>query len=457
MRLVVITRSWRRHDQPALAAAGPAPLVALDTEDGHLPARSAAWRALSRHELGEKLLAQGVETLDAARLDESALAQLARLGVREIHLDAASDPLGEAWCRRLASVGLPLVRHSPALSVLEPLLEGRAGLPRSFTAFHRLFEARSQVQQGADFTGGSTACSLPPQLREHLRWRGQAPHPNTLPNGWRPGEDSAQDMLQRFLDRPWSPDANDWARSAASAFAEGGSSGLSPWLAQGDLGPRRLWEALGEAARDPLRAPLAHSLRRQLVWRDYALALHAHHPELEWQPVAATWRNFPTRPDARRLRAWREGCTGIPLVDAAMRQLQVEGWMHNRLRMLCGTWLVKQMGQPWQDGLAHFRDMLVDWDPALNAMNWQWCAGCGVDAQPWFRLFSPEKQAEKADPDGALLRRWVPELSALSLPLARRAWSLTPLERAGLDYATADPDPVRGRAEALAAWAAFRA
>jgi deoxyribodipyrimidine photo-lyase len=145
------------------------------------------------------------------------------------------------------------------------------------------------------------------------------------------------------------------------------------------------------------------------------------------------------------------------VVDLALRQLQHEGWIHNRLRMMAGTWLVKQMGQPWQQGLAVFERWLVDWDPALNAMNWQWCAGCGVDAQPWFRLFSPENQALKTDPEGRLLRRWLPELAPLPLPLARRAWQLSPLERAGTGYPEADPDPARGRAEALAAWQQFRA
>lgn len=456
MRLVVLTRAWRLHDHPALQAGGPSALVALDSFDGDWPRRTACWRRLSRRELAFKLRSQGLAPLDARRLDSRALAELARLGLSEIHLDAACDPLGDAWLQRLQGAGLPVYRHAPALTLLELLLEGRPTLPRSFSAFHRLFQARAHIQPAQDFHAASPM-ALPASLKT-LEWQEEATATDsTLPSGWQPGEEAGLAALASFMERNWSVDSREWERSAPSAFAEGGSSGLSPWLAQGNLGPRRLWQALGEALDHPASAPLAASLRRQLVWRDYALALHAHHPSLEWEAVAPAWRHFPTRPLAGRLEAWKEGRTGIPVVDAAMRQLRDEGWMHNRLRMMCGTWLVKQMGQAWVEGLQHFREHLVDWDPALNAMNWQWCAGCGVDAQPWFRLFSPEKQAERADPEGALLRRWVPELSPLSLPVARRAWALTPLERAGVDYPVADPDPSRGRAEALEAWARFRA
>lgn len=456
MHLAVITRSWRLHDHPALHAAGPSTLVALDTCDAPWPTRTAEWRARSRAALARKLRQQGVAVLDAAGLDGPVLRRLASLGIQEIHLDAAQDPWGEAWLRRLAPAALPLIRHTPALAALDPLLEGRPALPRSFSAFHRLFEARALVRPVPDFRAKEPV-PLPTEL-EVLKWPGEEGPPpgSALPTGWQTGEDAGLAALRAFTERAWPVDPLRWEHSAASAFQTGGSSGLSPWLAQGDLGPRLLWQVLGEALEDPARAPLAASLRRQLVWRDYALALHAHHPDLEWAPVAAAWRNFPTRQQAHRLQGWKEGRAGIPVVDAAMRQLREEGWMHNRLRMMCGTWLVKQLGQPWVEGLAHFRELLVDWDPALNAMNWQWCAGCGVDAQPWFRLFNPEKQAERADPEGSLLRRWLPELDGLSLPLARRAWALTPLERAGLDYPAAILDPAQGRAEALEAWARFR-
>jgi deoxyribodipyrimidine photo-lyase len=142
-----------------------------------------------------------------------------------------------------------------------------------------------------------------------------------------------------------------------------------------------------------------------VLWRE---------PDLATRPLRAEFARFPWRSDARLLKAWQQGRTGYPLVDAGMRELWTTGVMHNRVRMAAASFLVKHLLLPWQTGEAWFWDTLVDADPASNAMNWQWVAGCGIDAAPYFRIFNPVLQSRKFDPEGDYIRRWVPELAALS-------------------------------------------
>lgn len=455
MTLHWLTHSLRWQDNPALSTApGQAALLLLDPAPP-LPERAAAWRARSLRLFLAEAESRGLPVLDVQRLDEAGWDALRELDPRrEVQLDLG-DPDAAGLARtRLAEAGLTPILHEAGLCPRPELLIGPAGrLPRSFSAFQRLFHSRVEIaapRAPADLPPWPGL--LPATLDGCRLHAAELPAAPALPSGaWQPGEAAALARLQAFRDEPWPAQPADWERADG-----GGSSFLSPWLARGELGPRTVWQALDEEALDPRRVPRARALQRQLVWREYALALQREFPDLAWEPVSPTWRDFPRRPDAARLAAWREGRTGIPIVDAAQRQLRAEGWIHNRLRMMTGSWLVKQAGQPWTAGLKLFEEWLVDWDPALNAMNWQWCAGCGVDAQPWFRLFSPERQAERADPEGRLLRHWLPELDGLPLELARRAWSLTPLERAATGYPAAEPDPAQGRQEALAAWERFR-
>jgi deoxyribodipyrimidine photo-lyase len=453
MKLIALTTSLRLHDNPALATAtGGSALAVLDPAP-ILPERAAAWRARGLRQFLAELERLGLPVLDATRLDEGAWRALRGL-VPELQLDLGDPATALPVTDAARAAGLRVVGHEADLvPAPDQVLNAAGRLPRSFSAFHRQFQARVAVADPRPVPVPQPwSRPLPPELEACRLRPAMLPEPGPLPAGdWQPGEAAALARLDTLLAGEWPTDPAHWDRADG-----GGSSFLSPWLARGELGPRQVWAALDVAARDPRRAERARGWQRQLVWREYAKALLRERPDLPWAPVGEAWVDFPRNPDVRRLAAWREGRCGIPIVDAALRQLRGEGWIHNRLRMMAGTWLVKQMGQPWQHGLRVFEEWLVDWDPALNAMNWQWCAGCGVDAQPWFRLFSPEKQAERADPEGRLLRRWLPELQGLALPVARRAWTLTPLERADTGYPAADPDPARGRAEALAAWESFR-
>ena len=201
---------------------------------------------------------------------------------------------------------------------------------------------------------------------------------------------------------------------------------------------------------------------RQLAWREFAHhVLHAH-PKSPGQAIHAEFGNFPWRRNQRRLRAWQQGRTGYPFVDAAMRQLWSTGWMHNRARMVVASFLVKHLLIPWQDGAAWFMDTLVDADLANNTMGWQWVAGCGMDAAPYFRVFNPILQGTKFDPDGEYVRRWVQELHGMPAEFIHAPWNAPARVlaaagvRLGVDYPRPLVDHAEARRAALAAFGEMR-
>jgi len=178
-----------------------------------------------------------------------------------------------------------------------------------------------------------------------------------------------------------------------------GTSRLSPHLHFGEIGPGQIWRA----------GPASQAFLRQLIWREFAYHLMFHFPESEQQPLRAQFAKFPWKFDAAKFAAWKRGETGYPLVDAGMRELWRTGWMHNRVRMVVASFLVKHLLIDWRDGAAWFWDTLVDADLANNTLGWQWVAGCGADAAPYFRIFNPAIQAAKFDPEGEYVRRWAPD------------------------------------------------
>ena len=215
---------------------------------------------------------------------------------------------------------------------------------------------------------------------------------------WRPGEAGASARMRTFLESTIKSYSTDRNRPDHD-----GTSRLSPHLHFGEIGARQVWHELrANAAAEPYL--------RQIAWREFSHHLLFHFPQTPQEPLRPEFRDFPWRADPKSLTAWTRGNTGYPLVDAGMRELWRTGWMHNRVRMAAASFLVKHLTIPWQHGAAWFWDTLVDADLANNTMGWQWSAGCGADAAPYFRIFNPTIQAGKFDPDGAYVRRWVPEL-----------------------------------------------
>ena len=213
---------------------------------------------------------------------------------------------------------------------------------------------------------------------------------------WKPGERGASDQLEQFLD------------SAVASYGEQrnlpgirGTSRLSAYLHFGEISPRQVWHVAARW-RDS-------QFMTEIGWREFAHHLLHHFPHTSNAPLRSEFARFPWREDAAGLEAWRRARTGIPLVDAGMRELWETGWMHNRVRMVVASFLVKNLRIHWLDGARWFWDTLVDADLASNTLGWQWTAGCGADAAPYFRVFNPVSQAEKFDAEGRYLQRWVPE------------------------------------------------
>ena len=221
------------------------------------------------------------------------------------------------------------------------------------------------------------------------------------------GEAAAADLLEAFLDGPVATYGEDRDRPDRA-----GTSRLSPHLRFGTVHPRQVLDRL------PAGTP-GDVFRSELAWREFYADVLWHRPDSAWtslSPVGAHLRS-DTGPTAdARFAAWTAGHTGYPMVDAGMRQLGAEGWMHNRVRMLTASFLVKDLHLPWQRGAAHFMDLLVDGDLASNNHGWQWVAGTGTDAAPFYRIFSPERQAARFDPDGAYVARYVPEFGTPEYP-----------------------------------------
>ncbi|MEQ8805389.1 MAG: deoxyribodipyrimidine photo-lyase, partial [Rhodospirillales bacterium] len=225
---------------------------------------------------------------------------------------------------------------------------------------------------------------------------------------WTPGAEGAGDRLDRFLDGAVADYADHRDFPARPA-----TSGLSAHLAWGDIGPRQVWAA---AVKDAPAGRGRETFLKELVWREFAHHVLHHFPDLAERPMDARFDAFPWMPDDGLLAAWRRGRTGYPIVDAGMRELWATGTMHNRVRMVAASFLVKHLLQPWQAGEAWFWDTLVDADPASNPFNWQWVAGCGADAAPFFRIFNPTLQGQKFDKDESYVRRWLPELGTDAYP-----------------------------------------
>ena len=229
--------------------------------------------------------------------------------------------------------------------------------------------------------------------------------------GWQPGEAGATANLNRFLSKAFDGYTDQRNRPDVT-----GTSRLSPHLHFGEISPRKVWHGLRQMASKrglPVERWRASQFLAEIGWREFAHHLLFHFPHTPAEPLRADFKNFPWRKDAAWLRAWQKGRTGYPIVDAGMRELWTTGWMHNRVRMIVASFLVKDLLLPWQEGARWFWDTLVDADLAQNTLGWQWTAGCGADAAPYFRVFNPISQGEKFDPHGDYVRRWCPELAKL--------------------------------------------
>ncbi|WP_417261114.1 cryptochrome/photolyase family protein [Celeribacter sp.] len=454
-----IRRDFRLDDNPALVAAAKAGQVVPvfirdDTVDGLGAAPK--WR-----------LGLGLDHL-MARIEDLGGKVVLRHGAAKDQLLQLVDELGATsvyWNRLYDKAAI--ARDTEVKSALK-----EAGIDAQSSNAHLLFEPWTVETK----TGGYYKVYTPfwksvrdhpvpePLAKPEITWPDAFPESDTLED-WRLGaamrrgaevvlphchigEASANGRLSAFLQHH----ANDY-KARRDFPADPVCSGLSENLTYGEISPRRIWFAGWQAMEDGAKG--AEHFLKELVWREFAYHLLYHEPDLPEDNHREGWERFPWRQDNADAERWRQGRTGVRFVDAAMREMFVTGVMHNRARMIAASYLTKHLLTDWRVGLKWFEECLIDWDPASNAMGWQWVAGCGPDAAPYFRIFNPDGQAEKFDVDGTYLRRWIaegearPTKTALSyFDAVPKSWELSPEE--------AYPEPVMGlkagREKALAAY-----
>lgn len=456
--IVWLRRDLRLHDNPALnAAAGgrAAPVFILD------PVFEAQLGAAPRLRL-----AMSLEAL-AADLEARDLNLTLRRGPA---LDVLRDLIREtgasrvSWTRltdgpsierdkeikaALKDDGVEAVSHD-GFTLLDPwrVRTKDDGQYKVYTPFSRALLAHdvpSPVSLAKDFAPVTPA----PKSDSLADWNmdggmGPGDAAQRLKSAIKAGEDAARDRLDEWLEGP-APRYDDDRNALDKPEA---CSGLSEYLALGEISPRTVWAAMDRADG----SSGVEAARRQLIWRDFAHMLLFHDPDMETENWRRDWSDFPWRGDNDDAEKWRRGETGVDVVDAAMRELWVTGRMHNRARMLTASYLTKHLMTHWRVGEAHFRDTLIDWDPANNAMGWQWVAGCGPDASPFFRIFNPETQSEKFDPTGGYRRHWLMGKGAETFKAMR--------PKSHEKTAPRKPKPLidlgDGRKRALAAWKEMR-
>ena len=464
-----IRRDLRLQDNPALAAACesgtvvPVYVHAPEEESPWAPGdASRVWLRKSLQTLDARLRARGSALVVRRGPSLAALRALVQeLGAEAVHWNRLYEP---ATIARDAGVkealqGAGLQARSHAASLLfEPWqVQTESGTPyRVFTPFWRKAQARLETLP---------PLASPPQrlpgvsgLRsEALDQVLPAPRPSwdrAFWTDWEPGEDGAGHALDAFVD------------GALAGYCEErdrpdhiGTSRLSPHLHFGEISPHRILATLRERVRSAaLDADVAGYIR-ELGWREFSHHLLFHFPtsaEVDFNPRFAGFKWATTEPDT--LQAWQRGRTGVPIVDAGMRELWHSGWMHNRVRMIVASFLCKNLRQHWLHGARWFWDCLLDADLANNTLGWQWSAGTGADAAPYFRIFNPVAQARRFDPDGHYVRRWLPELAALPDAALFAPWEHPELLRRLAPAYPQRPivDLSQSRAAALAAYRALR-
>lgn len=423
--ILCFRRDLRLADQPALAAALEAaraagaaliPVFVHETEGEWPPgAASRWWLHHSLAALDADLRARGARLLlRRGPLADALVALQAETGAAAVYATRRVEPAAreaEVEVRRaLAAAGAELrLFAGDGLHAPDRLRNATGGPYRVFTPF---WKALAALPAPAGLSPAPTALPAPADWPDSLALAELGLLPRVdwaggLAAAWTPGEAGAQAALARFLDQALA----DYA-VARDLPARAGVSRLSPHLHFGEIAPARLWAAsLGTVLAAPAASAAAEAWRRQLAWRDFARHLLWHFPGTAHDPLDARFERFPWREGAAAradLAAWQRGETGYPLVDAGMRELWATGWMHNRVRMVVASFLTKHLLVDWREGARWFWDTLVDADLANNSFGWQWTAGCGADAAPYFRVFNPTLQAQRFDAQGEYVLRWAP-------------------------------------------------
>ena len=463
--IVWFRRDLRLADNPALLAAldaGLAPIpVYIHAPDEEAPwqpgAASCTWLAKSLRALDADLRQLGSRLLI---LRGPSLATLERLveasGAEAVHWNRLYEPATLARDRAVKQAlrerGLDAHSHNAALLAEPWTVATLSGEPyRVFTPFWK-----NAGQRVAEVAPRPTPKALPPVPEalhglavEELALEPLLDWDAGFWDTWRPGEAGAQELLEAFVE------------GAAHGYGEqrnlpdrAGTSRLSPHLHFGEISPRQVARRVLDARRPAIGEEDRRRYLAELGWREFSHHLLFHFPHTAERDLTDKFARFDwVEPDPGVLRRWQCGRTGIPLVDAGMRELWHTGWMHNRVRMVVASLLTKNLRIHWRHGARWFWDTLVDADLAQNTQGWQWSAGTGADAAPYFRIFSPSSQAARFDPEAKYIHRWVPELRRLPAPAVFAPWEHAALARElAPDYPAPVLDLRRSRDAALLAY-----
>jgi deoxyribodipyrimidine photo-lyase len=470
--LVWFCRDLRLADNPALHAAAASgrpviPLFVLDETDGvRAPGAAGRWwldkslaaLAESLEETGSRLILRRGEA--AKIVQDVAKAANAHAVFWNRLYDPGVTERDAALEKALRADGVEVQTFNASL-LFEPgaVTTKTGGVYQVFTPFWSA--ARSAV-------GDFSIHHAPKQLVAPGRWPrsemlsswGLHPSKPDWSKGfgvWTPGEAGAQKRLHTLTDDKLGayPKRRDQPETE-------GTSRLSPHLHWGEIGPRKVFRAVETAGHRHHQHSQAEKFLTELGWRDFNHLILAERPDVPTKNFKAAFDDFPWRKDKRAFAAWSKGLTGYPMVDAGMRELWATGYMENRVRMIAASFLIKHLLLDWRDGEAWFWDTLLDADLANNVMNWQWVAGSGADASPFFRIFNPIAQGEKFDPDGAYVRRWIPALKHLPAQYVHAPWTASEdvLRQAGIKLGDDYPKPMvdhdEARQRALAALRSMR-
>lgn len=326
---------------------------------------------------------------------------------------------------------------------------GSDGPFRVFTPFWRAAQSALDPSPALPAPKALTPSESWPRSDKLADWALLPSHPNWARGFepvWKPGEAGAQDRLAAFID-----EGLGYYATGRDRPDQANTSRLSPHLHWGEISPRQVWHAMQAAKQSHRLETNAEKFLSEIGWREFSYHLLYHFPTLPERNFRPAFDAFGWLDDAGAFRAWSKGQTGYPIVDAGMRELWTTGYMHNRVRMVAASFLIKHLMIDWRRGAAWFWDTLVDADLANNSASWQWVAGSGADAAPYFRVFNPVLQGEKFDPDGTYVRQWVPELYECDTRFVHRPWDAS--NARALRY----PPPIvghdRARTRALAAFA----
>lgn len=452
-----LRQDLRLSDHAALAAAaaaGPVLLLYVLDDDTPGPWRMGGASRWWLHHSLEHLASRAPLVLRRGRADKVIAGLLGEIRAAAIHFTRDYAPWSAALEQRVKAAcdaaGAACHRHRGFLLHEPEAIRNGSGQPyRVFTPFAKACHAAGEPRQPRPVSGIRFWQGL--VKRDALEdWSLRPSRPDWAKGFgavWTPGETAARTRLADFIDE------------ALAGYAEGRdrpdlplTSRLSPHLHFGEISPAQCWHAVraaqAKAAGSLDRA--AEKFLQELLWREFSWHLLHHWPTLPDQPFRPEFGNFPWRTDEAALLAWQKGRTGYPIVDAGLRQLWATGIMHNRVRMIAASFLIKHLLVPWQSGARWFWDTLVDADLASNAAGWQWVAGCGADAAPYFRVFNPVLQGEKFDPRGDYVRKWVPELAAMPADFTHRPWEAPPavLSMSGVALGANYPHPVVDHATA---------